>query len=766
MKNKVTLFVLGLIILILAVFVVGLIINQANLKNEIKLNNNEYTRLNNQDGNYVSPTLETKYTNLSYSDFKLKDDSPFMTITPDELLALLTSTNSSLNDSYSTRTLGTAQGMSSKESAAVPTASMDNEVSTGGSDVTDYSNTNVQVSGIDEGDIVKTDGTHIFIAKDKTVIVINKVTPPIAEEDRYTMIIDLNSNDYSQTRAMFVDVENKLLYVIYGKNLVESKFTEYSVLYPEMNYIPFTVVNTYKINESTLDKLNSVEIKGNYYESRMKNNIVYVITNDYLNNFRPIVYYDTVMIPVSETKGGEVSNFQPKIVVPRDVTEESKVMYNLTSLQYNENNSSVIDSMNLVLDNSNTLYMSNDNLYIATQKNMYYPYYWFNGRYGNNNNRDLVFEAIYDKIYPNSISSQIKDNLNDQNKLVEILNNYYNTLDQADKEKLYTKISVESDKYYQERQVEYDKTYINRIELKANGGFGDVAQGEVRGRLLNQFSLDESDGYLRLATTYQDYNGYSSTNTNMVTVLDSSLKEVGKLDKLALGETVYSSRFMGDKLYLVTYRQVDPFFVIDLANPKNPEVLGYLKISGYSDYLHPISDTLILGIGQETKTNQWGGETRTGVKVALFDVSDFTNPKEVGKWVSDASYSSTTVSYDHKAFLYIAKNNLVVIPISETYNTTTPKFGFVVLKADSSGVKKVATIDHVNPFNSEYYYYSNIARSLYIGDELYTISDYLLKTYNFNTQEQTQISILTGRQYVDGYQPGGDAVSSSPPVVN
>jgi len=656
--------------------------------------------------------------------------------------------------------------MSSKESAAVPTASMDNEVSTGGSDVTDYSNTNVQVSGIDEGDIVKTDGTHIFIAKDKTVIVINKVTPPIAEEDRYTMIIDLNSNDYSQTRAMFVDVENKLLYVIYGKNLVESKFTEYSVLYPEMNYIPFTVVNTYKINESTLDKLNSVEIKGNYYESRMKNNIVYVITNDYLNNFRPIVYYDTVMIPVSETKGGEVSNFQPKIVVPRDVTEESKVMYNLTSLQYNENNSSVIDSMNLVLDNSNTLYMSNDNLYIATQKNMYYPYYWFNGRYGNNNNRDLVFEAIYDKIYPNSISSQIKDNLNDQNKLVEILNNYYNTLDQADKEKLYTKISVESDKYYQERQVEYDKTYINRIELKANGGFGDVAQGEVRGRLLNQFSLDESDGYLRLATTYQDYNGYSSTNTNMVTVLDSSLKEVGKLDKLALGETVYSSRFMGDKLYLVTYRQVDPFFVIDLANPKNPEVLGYLKISGYSDYLHPISDTLILGIGQETKTNQWGGETRTGVKVALFDVSDFTNPKEVGKWVSDASYSSTTVSYDHKAFLYIAKNNLVVIPISETYNTTTPKFGFVVLKADSSGVKKVATIDHVNPFNSEYYYYSNIARSLYIGDELYTISDYLLKTYNFNTQEQTQISILTGRQYVDGYQPGGDAVSSSPPVVN
>ncbi|GEM_PF-545897 len=748
MNKKITFFILCLVILVLAIFIVGLVINKNNLENQIKQNNTN-TALSNQAQN--TNITEPQYANLTYSDFKIKDNSPFMTITPEELLALLTTTNSS-NSSTLTRMLDSRDVMSSKsiETISTPTAIMDTGISGGSGDSTDYSNTNVQVSGIDEGDIVKTDGEHIFIAKDQSIIVINKVIPPISDENKYTLILnDTNSTNQLYIKAIFIDVDNQLLYVIIEKNLIESKFTEYSVLYPQMDYIPFTVVNTYKINDSSLDKLNSIEIKGNYYESRMKNKIVYIITSDYLNNFRPIAYYDTVMIPVSETKNNEISNFQPKIVVPRDVTEESKVMYNLTTLEYNENNSSIKDSLNLVLDSSNTLYMSNNNIYIATQKNMYYPFYRFGGYYSNTT-RDIVFEAIYDKIYPNNVSSQIKDNLNDQNKLVEILNEYYNTLDQDEKEELYTKISEESDKYYQERRVDYDKTYINRIELKDNGLFGDVTQGEVKGRLLNQFSLDESDEYLRIATTYRDYNGYNSTTKNAVTILDSSLQEVGLLDNLASGETIYSARFMGTKLYLVTYRQVDPFFVIDLASPQNPEVLGYLKISGYSDYLHPISDTLILGIGQETETNEWGGETRTGVKVALFDVSVFEDPKEIGKWVSSASYSNTTVSYDHKAFLYIEKNNLVVIPISESYNTTTPKFGFVVLKADSNGVNKVTTIEHTNPFNNNYYY-TNITRSLYIDNELYTISDYLLKTYNFDTEEQTELSILTDGQYIDGY---------------
>jgi uncharacterized secreted protein with C-terminal beta-propeller domain len=387
--------------------------------------------------------------------------------------------------------------------------------------------------------------------------------------------------------------------------------------------------------------------------------------------------------------------------------------------------------------------MSNNNLYVVTEKNMYYPFFRFGW---NNYSKDLVFESIYEKVYPTNIAKEIKNNLNDSEKLIEILNNYYQTLDKEEKEELYNLIQEESDKYYQEERNQYDKTYINRIELLLDGSFGSISQGEVKGKLLNQFSLDEEEGYLRVATTYQDYNGYSTISKNAVTVLNSSLNEVGIVDEIAPNERIYSARFMGDKLYLVTYRQVDPFFVIDLENPTKPKVLGYLKISGYSDYLHPISENLILGIGQETEANEWGGTNNSGVKVALFDVSDFSNPKEVGKWVSSASYSNTQVSYDHKAFLYISKNNLVVLPITERYNTSSSEFGFVVLKADKDGISKITTIDHTK---KNRYYYGSIARSLYIGDELYTITNNLLKTYNFTSQEETEVVIGEDISYID-----------------
>jgi len=720
MKNKTNLF-LGIIILVLAALVVGLVINQNNLKERtIEGNNNPLQKVQ---------SLEEKYDNLTYSNFEAKD-GPFMEITPEELLTLLTTTNSS--SSYGTRGMG--EGVIMDMVQTMPTNNADKSL---GSENVDYSETNVQVSGIDEGDIVKTDGKHIFIAKNKTVTVINKVDAPILEEDKYTLTIEDETAESFNIKAMFVDTQKELLYVIIEKNLVESKFTQYSVLYPEMDYIPFTVIKTYKIETEALTEVSSIETKGNYFQSRMKEGIVYTITTDYLNNFRPIVYYDTVMIPVMETKNGVVSNFQPKIIVPRDVTEENKVMYNLTSLSFSENSSSLIDSIDLILNSSNTVYMSSNNLYIATEKNNYYPFFRF-GWY--NQSKDVVFEYIYSKVYPTSVSNEIKNNLDDQEKLVEILNNYYQTLNSDEKEELYNKINEETSNYYEERRNESDKTYINRIELLTDGSFGDIIEGEVKGKLLNQFSLDEKDGYLRIATTYQDYNGYRSTNNNAVTILNSSLKQVGIVDKIAPDETIYSARFMGSKLYLVTYRQVDPFFVIDLSSPTKPEVLGFLKITGYSDYLHPISDTLILGIGQETEANEWGGENRSGVKVALFDVSDYSKPKEVGKWVSNANYSNTQVSYDHKAFLYIAKNDLVIIPISESFSTRTSEFGFVILKVDEDGVNKVTTINHSS---TSKYSYSTIARSLYIGDELYTISDNLLKTYNFTSQDETEIVIGT-----------------------
>lgn len=726
MKNKTNLF-LGVMVLVLALLVVGLVINQNNLKKKIIEDN--------KDPTLSYQPIEKSYENLTYSSFKTNKDAPFVTITSQELLTLLTTTNSG----FSTR-----GGMSKSMSESMPVMAMDSSLQTTGTG-NDFSQTNVQVSGIDEGDIVKTNGEKIFIAKSNKITVINNVKVPIADEEKYTVDVNDQNAEYFVIRAMFIGPED-LLYVIVEKNIVESKFTQNSYLYPQMTYIPFTVVETYRIEENSLSKLGSVEIKGNYYQSRMKDGIVYIITNDYLYDFNPISYYDRVIIPVREIKNDVVSNFESKIIVPREVSEESKVMYNLTSLNYLERESSIIDSIEIILDNSNTIYMSNNNLYVVTEKNMYYPFFRFGW---NNYSKDLVFEAIYEKVYPTNVAREIKSNLDDSEKLIEILNDYYQTLNKEEKEELYNLIQEETEKYYQKERNEYDKTYINKIELLSNGSFGNISQGEVKGRLLNQFSLDEKDGYLRVATTYQDYNGYMTISKNAVTVLNSSLKEVGLIDGIAPDERIYSARFMGDMLYLVTYRQVDPFFVIDLSSNTNPKILGELKISGYSDYLHPISDTLILGVGQETEANQWGGTNNSGVKVALFDVSDFENPREVGKWVSDASYSNTQVSYDHKAFLYIAKNDLVVLPIYQGYNTSSSEFGFVVLKVNEEGVDRITTIDHTQ---KNRYYFGSITRSLYIGDELYTITDNLLKTYNFTSQEETEVVIGKDAIYVDGYK--------------
>ena len=114
--------------------------------------------------------------------------------------------------------------------------------------------------------------------------------------------------------------------------------------------------------------------------------------------------------------------------------------------------------------------------------------------------------------------------------------------------------------------------------------------------------------------------------------LNSKMETIGKLENLAEKERIYSTRFIGDRLYMVTFLRIDPLFVIDLSNPNKPEVLGELKIPGFSDYLHPYDENHIIGIGKETGTNDWGGVSTKGVKVALFDVSDVKNPKQVDSY--------------------------------------------------------------------------------------------------------------------------------------
>jgi len=174
-----------------------------------------------------------------------------------------------------------------------------------------------------------------------------------------------------------------------------------------------------------------------------------------------------------------------------------------------------------------------------------------------------------------------------------------------------------------------EETLVYRIELNQEQ-VNILSEGTVSGYVLNQFSMDEYSGYFRIATTTNNFNwrtfAEEATSKNNVYVLDMNLDVVGELEDLAPGEQIYSARFMGDRLYLVTFRNIDPLFVIDLSNPTAPTVLGQLKVTGYSGYLHPYDENHIIGIGKETEYEakedfSW----YQGVKISLFDVSDVSN---------------------------------------------------------------------------------------------------------------------------------------------
>ena len=285
------------------------------------------------------------------------------------------------------------------------------------------------------------------------------------------------------------------------------------------------------------------------------------------------------------------------------------------------------------------------------------------------------------------------------------------------------------------------RTSIHRLHIEGDE-IEYVASGEVPGMVLNQFSMDEYADHFRVATTT-----YGETTKNHVYILDMDLYIVGSLQDLAPGETIYSARFMGEKGYLVTFKQVDPLFVIDLSDPNHPEELGYLKVTGYSDYLHPYDETHIIGIGKET-TDAGEFAWYQGVKISLFDVSDVGNPQEISKLEIGDRGTDSPALWDHKAFLFDKSRNLMVMPIlvaevdqsdypegvpSWAYGEPVWQGAYVFDISVDDGLQIRGRITHIDDLSEleegYYYYYSpfSVDRSLYIDDVLYTISQAKIK---------------------------------------
>ena len=306
---------------------------------------------------------------------------------------------------------------------------------------------------------------------------------------------------------------------------------------------------------------------------------------------------------------------------------------------------------------------------------------------------------------------------------------------------------------------ESDTQTTNLVRIHVQGSLiTSEAAGQVPGQVLNQYSMDEYDGYFRIATTVGSVwsVGGQSTSSNNVYVLDMNLTIVGALEDLAQGESIYAARFMGSRCYLVTFKKIDPLFVISLENPAAPRVLGQLKIPGFSDYLHPYSEDLLIGVGKEAVDSEEGDFAwYQGIKIALFDVSDVTSPRQIAEVVIGDRGTDSEVLSDPKAFLFDKDRNLLTMPIllaeidESQYPEGVPDYAYgdyvyqglyvFTITADSITLRgRVTHVEDADEFmKSGYYYYSEFAvkRGLYIEDMLYTISDANVKISDLATLE-------------------------------
>jgi uncharacterized secreted protein with C-terminal beta-propeller domain len=520
----------------------------------------------------------------------------------------------------------------------------------------DFSRTNVQVEGVDEADIVKTDGEYIYLADGNSFYIVKAYPASEARLLSKTTLEERVTNLYIAGDKLVVFAHSHSEYVIMRSSNILPPGVMPPIIVPPTDSV---TVRVYDVSDRTSPKLErEFKAEGGYLTSRMIGEYVYAVVQK-----GAWVQEGKLSLPIIEDEG-KARVIEAKEIYYIDGTDPWYSYTTVLSLN-TQNPLEPVSTQTLLLGASSTIYVSLDHMYITA------------GGYTN--------------------------------------------------------------------------TTIHKIRLE-DGKVAYLAEGEVPGWVLNQFSMDENGGYFRIATTGGHVSRSGSSSSSAVYVLDESMKTVGRLEGLAPGEQIYSARFMGNRCYLVTFKKVDPLFVIDLSDPSAPMVLGKLKIPGYSNYLHPYDETHVIGIGKETVEAEEGDFAwYQGLKVSLFDVSDVANPREVAKIeVGDRGTDSPALQ-DHKAFLFSREKGLLVLPIleakinPESYDGSPPPNaygeyvyqGAYVFDISLEGISLRGRITHIPPKSQEFlksgYWFDSeysVERSLYIGNNLYTVSGRLLKANN------------------------------------
>lgn len=256
------------------------------------------------------------------------------------------------------------------------------------------------------------------------------------------------------------------------------------------------------------------------------------------------------------------------------------------------------------------------------------------------------------------------------------------------------------------------RTHVHRFDISRPGKPAYLGSGSIPGYLLDAYSLSEYDGYLRAVTTANVYSQHASSS---VYVLDAdTLRVVGHVDGLGVGEQVQAVRFLGPLAYLVTYQQVDPLFIIDLADPKHPKAAGRLEVTGYSDYLYPTQPGRLLGIGQDVSAAQ----LVRGLQVSLFDVTHAAHPKRIADVIRKHTPGEDRI--DPHAFLYWPATGTAVVPI-DSWNWTQSG-AVLVLHVTGDGLRTVGLIRNPEVVTADDTYQDGIERSLWIGGSIWTMS--------------------------------------------
>ena len=607
--------------------------------------------------------------------------------------------------------------------------------STGGSpaETGDFSGTNNQVAGVDEGDLVKTDGKHLFVLAGDGVDILNAwPTDDLAIVSHITTPGSERAMFLHGTRLTVISQENTWAPVGTADTDTSSRISALSwwnhTWQPHVNV---TVIDVSTAASPTI--LEQTTLDGWLVDSRAIDGRVLVVTQDSFDIPAPAV----IKIPPP-------IHIDPMPVIPEPVDPGTSIA-----------------SITIMVDmppisiapfpSDGTRYAYEDEASYRARleqawETVALPQVTVTATAGGTTTSDLLSTGhtyLPVNATDNSLLSVVSFEVDD---------------DTAGPETTTTVAGISGTVYASTSNLYVSDTHWGNWWDSSDSGSttniyqfdledADVpltAMGAVPGVTLNQFSLDESDnGLLRVATT-NSFGDSASSGVYVLAAAAGNLQTIGSVTGLAPGERIYSVRFIGDRGYVSTFRQIDPLFVIDLANPAKPRVVGELKVPGFSSYLHPLDSTHLLGIGRDV--DPVTGRV-LGLQLSIFDVGDPADPKRSATYTfaGDGWESWSAALWDHHALAWFAKQGILALPVQQG-DWWAGSTGLVVFKVDPSsadGFTNLGTITHDGP----------VQRAVRIGDYLYSVSSGQVKVHRLDapTVELAAVKLTAAVDPWSGY---------------